>query len=100
MAIETVASHLTGQRKQRSIADMYEAQTLETQQMLPGKLQKQDLANERSRITNESLRHLYSEMLKDEDLNNIIRRNKIRTEEAMAGYYKEKGPEGLVADIT
>tara|TARA_R110002020_G_scaffold275869_2_gene491077 strand:+ start:2015 stop:3280 length:1266 start_codon:yes stop_codon:yes gene_type:complete len=99
MAIETVASHLTGQRKQRSIADMYEAQTLETQQMLPGKLQKQDLANERSRITNESLRHLYSEMLKDEDLNNIIRRNKIRTEEAMAGYYKEKGPEGLVADI-
>ena len=99
MAIETVESHLTGQRKQRSIADMYEAQTLETQQMLPGKLQKQDLANERSRITNESLRHLYSEMLKDEDLNNILRKNKITTEEAMAGYYKEKGPEGLVADI-
>ena len=99
MAIETVASHLTGQRKQRSIADMYEAQTLETQQMLPGKLQKQDLANERSRITNESLRHLYSEMLKDEDLNNILRRNKITKEEALAGYYKEKGPEGLIADI-
>ena len=99
MAIETVKSHLTEQRKQRSIADMYEAQTLETQQMLPGKLQKQDLANERSRITNESLRHLYSEMLKDEDLNNILRRNKITKEEALAGYYKEKGPEGLIADI-
>jgi len=99
MAIETVKSHLTEQRKQRSIADMYEAQTLETQQMLPGKLQKQDLANERGRITNESLRHLYSEMLKDEDLNNILRRNKITKEEALAGYYKEKGPEGLIADI-
>ena len=93
MALETVATHLADLGETRARTREYESSTSRRDLLAPFEAEKKELDNDTARL-------ILSELNKDVAYNDIVRDNKITSVSTLRDYYKSRGPEGLLADLT
>ena len=93
MALETVATHLADLGETRARTREYESSTSRRDLLAPLEAEKKELDNDTARL-------ILSELNKDVAYNDIVRDNKITSVSTLRDYYKSRGPEGLLADLT